>query len=147
MTAAASVLSGLLAFVFGPVYRRTGRYTFAWALGIMGGGYLLAGLRIGLFPAILAVCAPAAGIALFNPCLMLELTETAPQSTLPGTTALVLTVVNIGYFLSPYLVGLFVPLFPEAGAAAQFLAGGGLCLCGVVLCAAGELRRSAGTAK
>lgn len=142
VTAVASVLSGLLAFVFGPIYRRTGRYTFAWALGIMGGGYLLAGLQIGLLPAVLAVCAPAAGIALFNPCLMLELTETAPQKTLPGATALVLTVLNVGYFLSPYLVGAFVPLFPGEGAAAQFLAGGGLCLCAVVLCAAGELHRS-----
>ena len=90
-----------------------------------GRGLLLAGLRIGLLPAILAVCAPAAGIALFNPADA-GAHRDGPAEHTAGRDGAGAHRGEHWIFSSPYLVGLFVPLFPEAGAAAQFLAGGGL---------------------
>lgn len=135
LTAGASILSGALSFVFGPIYRRIGAGAFSLALGVMGLGYLLAGVWVSLPGGVLAICAPAVGIALFNPCLMLELTGTAPQRTLPGATALVLTILNIGYFVSPYVVGAVAGLLPGIpGAAGRFCTGGALCLALALCC-------------
>ena len=143
VTAAASVLSGLLAICFGPIYRRTGRYTFALALAIMGGTYVLAGLWVNLATAVLAVCGAAVGIALFSPCLMLEMAGAAPQRTLPAATALVLTIVNVGYFLSPVLVGAVSGLTAGSTPAEQFLTGGVLAL--LITAACLLLERRSGT--
>lgn len=143
VTAIASVLSGVLAICFGPIYRKTGAYTFVVALGVMGVCYVLAGISVSLWAAVLGICGPAVGMALFSPCLMLELTETAPQRTLPAATALVLTIVNVGYFLSPVLVSAITRLLPTEGAAGHFLAGGGLSLILMVACILLERRRAA----
>ena len=146
LTAGASILSGALSFVFGSIYRRIGAGAFSLALGVMGLGYLLAGAWVSLPGGVLAICAPAVGIALFNPCLMLELTGTAPQRTLPGATALVLTILNIGYFISPYVVGGLARLLPGIpGAAGRFCTGGALCVVLAFCCMMTE-RRKSGTA-
>lgn len=142
VTAVASVLSGVLAICFGPIYRRTGVHTFTVALAVTGVGYVLAGVSTSLWAAVLAVCGSAVGMALFSPCLMLELTEAAPQDTLPAATALVLTILNVGYFLSPTLVGAVAQLRPGAGAAGQFLAGGVLSLAATLGCILLERKRA-----
>ena len=110
-----------------PIYRRTGRYTFAWALGIWAAGYLLAGLQIGLLPAVLAVCAPGGRGRPFNPCLMLEPhRRPPPEDLLPGGHPRWCSrCPERGLFsLSPTWWGAFCAPLPGRGATAQFLAGG-----------------------
>lgn len=136
LTALGSVISGVLAAAYGWVRRFTGPYTFALALGLVGAGYLLAGLRASLFGAVACICGASMGMALFSPCLMLGFSGCAGGRHLPTVTALVLTVVNVGYFVSPYLTGAVGALLSGTGAPPVFLAAGALALAGAALLAA-----------
>ena len=67
---------------------------------------------------------------------MLGFARCAGGKYLPTVTALVLTIVNVGYFVSPYLTGALGTLLPGSGAAPVFLAAGLLALAGAAFLAA-----------
>lgn len=136
LTALGSVLSGLLAAMYGRLRRFTGPYTFALALLLLGAGYVLAALRVTVLGAVVCICGASMGMALFSPCLMLGFARCAGGRHLPTVTALVLTIVNVGYFVSPYLTGALGALLPGSGAAPVFLAAGLLALAGAAFLAA-----------
>lgn len=136
LTALGSVLSGALAAAYGWLRRFTGPYTFALALLLLGAGYVLAALRVTFWGAVVCICGASMGMALFSPCLMLGFARCAGGRYLPTVTALVLTIVNVGYFVSPYLTGALGTLLPGSGAAPVFLAAGLLALAGAAFLAA-----------
>ena len=94
---------------------------------VMAAGYLLAGLVVSLPTITAALVGAAAGIALFNPWFMLQVNTAAGQASAPVATSMVLTMINIGYFISPYLSGALSALI-GGGVSSMFLLMGGLSL-------------------
>jgi MFS family permease len=112
MSSLSCAVAGVAAALYGSVRRRVGRATFPLAFALIGAGYLFAGLHVSVFGAAVAFLAGALGISLFTPWLMTAISDAAGQANAPVATAIVLTCVNVGYFLSPYLSG---PLARLAG--------------------------------
>ena len=131
ITAVGSVLAGGISTCFAWIQRYTRRFTMAVALCIMGVGYLVGGLWIGLPGVAFCMLGASAAMGLFSPCLMLGFAHCATAEKLPTATAIVLTIVNVGYFASPYLTG-WAAGFLGSGAAVVFLVAGVLAM----LCAA-----------
>lgn len=96
-------VAGVSAALYGKISRRTGRATFPIAFLLIGAGYLFAGLQVSVLGAAVAFFAGALGISLFTPWLMTAISDAAGQADAPVATAIVLTCVNVGYFISPYL--------------------------------------------
>lgn len=126
LSALACAVAGVFAALFGPISRRTGRMTFPLAFALLGAGYMFAGVFVGRTGAAAAFTAGALGIALFSPWLMTAISDAAGTADAPVATALVLTVLNGGYFASPYLSGALGGLLGGVGAA--FAAFGALAL-------------------
>lgn len=69
----------------------------------------------------------AAGISLFNPWFMLQINAASGQANAPVATSMVLAMINIGYFISPYIAGALSTL-TGGGVSAMFLLTGLLSL-------------------
>jgi len=138
LSALACAVAGISAALYGPVSRRTGRLTFPLAFALIGGGYLFAGLCVNQAGAAIAFVCSALGISLFTPWLMTAISDAAGTADAPVATALVLTVVNVGYFVSPYLSAALGNLL-GGGTPAAFTAFGVLSLAFCVITAAGKL--------
>ena len=87
-----------------------------WAFGILGALYLAGGLWISLPGAVLCVAGAFLGMGLFSPNLMLGFSRCAGPRRLAAVTAAVLTVVNVGYFASPYITGFLAGFVGESPA-------------------------------
>lgn len=105
ISALGCVLAGLISTGFAWFERRTGRFTMTWAFGILGILYLAGSFWISLPGAALCVAGAFLGMGLFSPNLMLGFSRCAGPRHLAAVTAAVLTVVNVGYFASPYITG------------------------------------------
>lgn len=119
----ACAVAGAASACYGRVNRLSGRFTMTAAFGVIGAGYLLAGQWVGIAGAIIAFCASALGIALFTPWLMTAIYDAACAQQAPIATAIVLTTVNVGYFVSPYVTAPLGRLL-GGGSAASFSAAG-----------------------
>lgn len=120
-------VAGISAALYGRISRRIGWATFPAAFLLIGAGYLFAGLHVTVLGAAAAFLAGALGISLFTPWLMTAISDAAGQAAAPVATAIVLTCVNIGYFLSPYVSAPLARLL-GGGAPAAFAAFGVLSL-------------------
>ena len=131
------VAGGVVAALYGRISRLSGRFTLAAAFGLIGVGYLFAGSFVGLFGAVIAFLAGALATALFTPWLMTAISDAAGSHHAPTATAIVLTCVNVGYFVSPYVTEPLGLLF-GGGSAAAFAAAGtaslAFCLVTMLLC-------------
>jgi Arabinose efflux permease len=136
LSALSCAAGGVLAALYGRVSRLTGRFTLAAAFGLTGAGFLFAGLRVSTAGIAAAFFASAVGMALFTPWLMTAISDAARSTDAPTATAVVLTCVNLGYFLSPYVTGPLGRLLGSS-AGAPFLADGALSL---ALCAVTALK-------
>lgn len=116
ISALGCVLAGLISTGFAWFERRTGRFTMTWAFGILGVLYLAGGLWISLPGAVLCVAGAFLGMGLFSPNLMLGFSRCAGPRRLAAVTAMVLTVVNVGYFASPYITGFLAGFVGESPA-------------------------------
>lgn len=116
ISAAGCVLAGLISTGFAWFERRTGRFTMTWAFGILGALYLAGSLWISLPGAVLCVAGAFLGMGLFSPNLMLGFSRCAGPRRLAAVTAAVLTVVNVGYFASPYITGFLAGFVGESPA-------------------------------
>lgn len=115
-------LAGVVAALFGRIYPKTGRFTLSLAFLLLAAGYLTAGAAVSLFGITIAFLCSAAAISLFTPWLMVAICPAANQKQAPVATALVLTVVNLGYTVSPYATGFLGKRF-TAGYGAFFASG------------------------
>ena len=104
VTAVGSIAATVVAAAFGWLQRYTGRYTMAASLLVTGVGYLISTVWVSIPGAIAAMVGASAGIGLFCPCLMVGFARYSSGRYLSIVTSAVLTVVNVGYFVSPYLV-------------------------------------------
>lgn len=128
--------AGITAAFYERISRRTGKHTLAIAFLVIGAGYTAPGLRHSLVGACLAFLAGAVGIALFTPWLMVAVSDAAGRWEAPAAMAVVLTCVNVGYFLSPYLTNTLSSVLGDGGSASAFLWTGVLALlAGTVLMA------------
>lgn len=127
ITAVASVAAGVVSASFGVLQRYTGSFTMAWALGLLAAGYLIGGIWVSVPGALILGLGAALAMGLYAPCLMLGFARCASADRLPGATAVVLTIVNVGYFASPYLTGWMGQLL-GGGSHLVFLAAGALAL-------------------
>lgn len=116
ISAAGCVLAGLISTGFAWFERRTGRFTMTWSFGILGALYLAGSLWISLPGAALCVAGAFLGMGLFSPNLMLGFSRCAGPRRLAAVTAAVLTVVNVGYFASPYITGFLAGFVGESPA-------------------------------
>ena len=123
ISALGCVLSGLVSTGFAWFERRTGRFTMTCAFGILGVLYLAGSFWISLPGAVLCVTGSFLGMGLFSPNLMLGFSRCAGPRRLAIVTAVVLTVVNMGYFASPYITG-FLAGFAGSSPADQFRVAG-----------------------
>lgn len=105
ISALGCVMAGLISTGFAWFERRTGRFTMTWSFGILGALYLAGSIWISLPGAVLCVAGAFLGMGLFSPNLMLGFSRCASPRRLAAVTAGVLTVVNAGYFSSPYITG------------------------------------------
>jgi len=124
-------VSGIAAALYGRLHRLTGRFTISIAFGLVGAGFLFAGRGVSLAGIVTAFLTSALAIALFTPWLMTAISDAAGTSDAPTATAVVLTCVNLGYFISPYVTGPLGSLL-GGGCAAPFAAAGAA---SVLLCA------------
>lgn len=123
LSAITSGIAGVMSFLFAKLFRFTGRFTFAIAFLVMGAGYMIAGLYVSLAAISAGLAAAAVGIALFSPYLMLEATS-ADKFNAPAATAIILTAVNIGYFISPNITAGIGALLGDGSPADIFLFAG-----------------------
>lgn len=123
--------------LYGRISRLSGRFTLAAAFGMIGAGYLFAGSFVGLCGAVTAFLTGALAISLFTPWLMTAIFDAAGSHHAPTATAIVLTCVNVGYFVSPYVTEPLGRLL-GGGSAAAFTAAGVaslvFCLITILLC-------------
>lgn len=96
-------LSAAVSSLYGRLPRRVRAYVPVIVFLLMGTGYVLAGAVVSLPSIFLALAVSAASIALYNPWLMLRITVAAGREAAPVATAMVLSLINVGYFLSPYV--------------------------------------------
>lgn len=138
-TGAITSITCVAAVLISSLYSRLPRWVRdhipAIVFGLMGAGYLLAGLWVSLGTITAALLLSTAAIALFNPWFMLQINTASGRSTAPVATAMVLILINIGYFASPYFTGALA-LLTGGGTAQIFLATG---LAGLVLVPASRL--------
>ncbi len=135
LSAFGSVIAGIVSLAFSYIEPKTGRFTMACSLAVLGVSYVMSGLWISLPGAVICMGGASVGMGLFSPCLMLGCAQCADARNLPTATAIVLTIVNVGYFASPYLTG-WAAGFVGDGAAPVFAVGGVLALiCAAVLSA------------
>lgn len=116
ISALGCVLAGLISTGFAWFERRTGRFTMTWSFGILGALYLAGSIWISLPGAVLCVAGAFLGMGLFSPNLMLGFSRCAGPRRLAAVTAAVLTVVNVGYFASPYITGFLAGFVGESPA-------------------------------
>lgn len=116
ISAVGCVLAGLISTGFAWFERRTGRFTMTWSFGILGALYLAGSLWVSLPGAVLCVAGAFVGMGLFSPNLMLGFSRCAGPRRLAVVTAAVLTVVNVGYFASPYITGFLAGFVGESPA-------------------------------
>lgn len=102
VTAATSAVA-LVSFFFSRIYRFTKEATLPVALGAMGLGFLLTGTVVSLWSMCVGLALAAFSMALFSPYVMLKTTGAAGTGKAPIVTAVVLTCINFGYFVSPYV--------------------------------------------
>lgn len=121
------VLSVGIACFYGRLPQKMRDATPVVVFAVMAAGYLLAGLVVSLPTITAALVGAAAGIALFNPWFMLQVNTAAGQASAPVATSMVLTMINIGYFISPYLSRALSALI-GGGVSSMFLLMGGLSL-------------------
>lgn len=119
--------AGICAAFYGKISRVFGRYTLSFAFAAVGAGDLFAGFCVGKAGITAAFLFSALGIALFTPWLMTAISEAAGRTDAPVATAVVLTCVNVGYFVSPAVTGPVGSLL-GGGSAAAFAGTGVLSL-------------------
>lgn len=112
LASVACAVAGGVAAMFGKIYKKTGRFTLPAAFLMIGIGYLYAGLKVSRFSILTASVASAVGISVFTPWLMTVIAPAAKKQNAPVATALILTVVNLGYTLSPYVTGFLGQMVP-----------------------------------
>ena len=124
LSAAACVIAGGISFLFSRIYHKTGKYTFALACVILCLGYLTAGVSVSLAGILAGLIGSSAAMGLFTPYLMLKNTSSASPEETPALAAIVLSFVNLGYFLSPSLTAPMGRLLGNGAPASVFLACG-----------------------
>lgn len=127
ITAVGSILAGVVSSSFAWIQRYTQRFTMAAALCVMGVCYIIGGFWVGMPGVTICMLGASVAMGLFSPCLMLGFVRCASEENLPTATAIVLTIVNVGYFASPYLTG-WAASFLGDGAALVFAVAGVLAL-------------------
>jgi hypothetical protein len=132
LSSVACAVAAISAALYGKISKFTGRFTLSAAFGLVGAGFLYTGRFIGVSGAAVAFITGALGISLFTPWLMTAISDAAGQTDVPVATAIVLTCVNLGYFVTPYVSVPLGALF--GGGSAGAFTGTGialLLLCGV----------------
>lgn len=132
ITAVGSVIAGIISTLFAWIQKYTRNFTMAVALGVMGAFYLVGSVWVSMPGVTLCVLGASLGMGLFSPCLMLGFAHCASVEKLPTATAIVLTIVNIGYFASPYLTGWAAKLLGDGAALVFGVAGVAGLVCAVI---------------
>ncbi len=120
LIAVSSAVAGVMAFLFGRLQRWLKKYTFAAAFLVMGAGYTLAGMVVSLPTICLGLMCGAFGLSLSSPNLMLETTACVDSESLPLAMAIVIGVLNVGFFVSPYIAEGLSALLSESDPASVF---------------------------
>ena len=97
----------IMSILFSKAFRVTGKFTLAAGFGLLGLGLLCCGLFVTLPTLFLGLILANLAMGLISPYLMLR----GGLCTEPGTEgkamAILLSCINVGYFSSPYISGLF----------------------------------------
>jgi hypothetical protein len=134
LTGFSCAIAGFMGVLFSVIYKRSGNKTHIMVFIIMGIGFVLAGLIVGLPFILIAVAFTMIASAIFLPYTLLCVFKVSDEQTAPMVTALIPTLINAGSFLSPMIMGGLANSAGDGSPATVYLCGGILTLAvGIVL--------------
>ena len=117
-------VAGIVACLFAPIYRRTGKKTLMAIFLAVGLGYVLTGSVISLPTALAGILLSNAAAAVFTPYILVRAGEVAAPPLVPFAVSVAVSSLSVGYFLSPAISNWAAAALGSGSPAAVYAIGG-----------------------
>lgn len=127
-------LAGIVACLFAPIYKITGRYSGLFVFSMLAVGFIVSGLWVSMAGIVIgALCATVAA-AVFTPYILAYCTEVTTPETNPMAVSIAVGCLSVGFFIAPAVANTVSGVLADGSPASVYLINGiGAAICAVVI--------------